>query len=97
MKRMGFSLPLSEVVGSNPASASLGFLGGLLLSEEFPEGWWGSWVSQRATESLPTVIHSKLTDWCSRRNFRQSYEKAHPISTRCHWNANKSRRMCRVC
>ena len=49
---MGFLLPLPEVVGSNPASPSLGFLGGLLLSEEVPEGWWDSWVFQRATESL---------------------------------------------
>jgi len=49
---MGFSLPSSDVVGSNPASPSLGFLGGLLCSKEVPEGWWGSWVSQRATESL---------------------------------------------
>jgi hypothetical protein len=39
-------------VGSNPASPSLGFLRGLLRSEEVPEEWWGSWVSQRATKSL---------------------------------------------
>jgi hypothetical protein len=31
-------LPLL-VVGSNPASLSLGFLGGLLRSEEFPDEW----------------------------------------------------------
>ena len=40
-----------EVVGSNPASPSLVFLGGLLRSEEVPAEWWGSWVSQRAKES----------------------------------------------
>ena len=33
-----------EVAGSNPASPSLGFLGGLLQSEEVPKGWWGSCV-----------------------------------------------------
>ena len=49
---MGFSLPLSEWVGLNPASPSLGFLGVILLFEEVPEGWWGSWVSESATESL---------------------------------------------
>jgi hypothetical protein len=43
--------------GSNPASPSLGFLGGLLLSEEVPEGWWGSWISQRATESLKLIFY----------------------------------------
>lgn len=37
---------------SNPARPSLGFLGGLLLSEEVPEGWWGSWVEQFALQSL---------------------------------------------
>ena len=36
----------------NPASPSLGFLGGLLLSEEVPVGWRGRWVGQFATESL---------------------------------------------
>jgi hypothetical protein len=43
---------LYDVAGSNPASPSLGFLGRLLRSEEVPAEWWGSWVSQRATESL---------------------------------------------
>ena len=38
--------------GSNPASPSLVFLGGLLRSEEVPAEWWGSWVCQRAMESL---------------------------------------------
>jgi hypothetical protein len=52
---MGFSLPLSEVAGSNPASPSLGFLGGLRASEEVPEGRRGSWVGQRATESLQSM------------------------------------------
>ena len=39
-------------MSSNPASPSLGFLGGLLRSEEVPEGWWGSWVGQFAAEAL---------------------------------------------
>jgi hypothetical protein len=43
-------------VGSNPASPSLGFLRGLLRSEEVPEEWWGSWVSKRAKESLPLTV-----------------------------------------
>ena len=30
---------VQEVVGSNPASPSLGFLVGLLLSEDVPAGW----------------------------------------------------------
>ena len=59
----------SEIVGSNPASPSLGFLRGLFLSEEVPEGWWGSCLSEFATESLPTVIHSELTDLDCGRNF----------------------------
>ena len=33
-----------------PASPSLGFLGGLVRFEVVPEGWWGSWVGQVATE-----------------------------------------------
>ena len=41
-----------EAAGSNPAGPSLGFLEGLLRTEEVPEGGWGSWISQRATKSL---------------------------------------------
>jgi len=41
-----------EVVGSNPASPSLGFLGGLVRFEVVSAGWWGSWVCQRAKGSL---------------------------------------------
>jgi hypothetical protein len=51
---MGFLLSLSEVAGSNPASPISRYSGEDVLSEEFPEGWWGRWVFQRATESLPT-------------------------------------------
>jgi len=35
-----------------PPARVLGFLRGLLRSEDVPEEWWGSWVFQRATESL---------------------------------------------
>jgi hypothetical protein len=49
---MGFSFAPYELLGSNPASSSLGFLGGLVWSEELPEEWRGSWVLQKATESL---------------------------------------------
>jgi hypothetical protein len=48
---MGFSLPSSEVAGSNPASPSLGFLRGLLRTEWVPEGWWGGWVGQSTTKN----------------------------------------------
>jgi len=61
--------------GSNPASASLGCLGGLLLSEEVPERWWGSWVGQLATELLPTVIYSVLTDLSCRKKFNKPMKK----------------------
>ena len=37
---------VQEVVGSNPASPSLGFLEGLFLTEEVPEGWWDRGVSK---------------------------------------------------
>jgi len=47
-------------VGSNPASPSLGFFRGLLRSEELPEGWWGSWVGQVATESLRIEVFQWL-------------------------------------
>jgi len=49
---MGFSLPITEVVGSNPASPISRYSGEDVLSEEVPEEWWGSWVGQFATESL---------------------------------------------
>jgi len=35
----------------NPASPISRYSGEVVPSEEFPEGWWGSWVAQRATES----------------------------------------------
>jgi len=37
-----------------PASPSLGFLGGLFLSEEVPEGWWGRLLG------LSDLIENKL-------------------------------------
>jgi len=43
---------LSEVVGSNPASPISRYFGEVVPSEEVPEGERGSWVFQRATESL---------------------------------------------
>jgi hypothetical protein len=49
---MGFSLSLSEVVGSNPASPISRFSRKVVFSEEVPKGWWGSWVGQFATELL---------------------------------------------
>jgi hypothetical protein len=36
----------------NPASPISRFSGKVVPSEEVPEGWWGSWVGQTATESL---------------------------------------------
>ncbi len=38
---------VQEVVGSNPASPISRYSGEAVLSEEVPEGWWGSWVAQR--------------------------------------------------
>jgi len=37
---MGFLLPISEVVGSNPASPISRYSGEIGLSEEIPEEWW---------------------------------------------------------
>ena len=45
---------LKQSWGSNPASPSLGFLGGLFLSEEVPEGWWGRLLG------LSDLIENKL-------------------------------------
>ena len=42
----------SEVVGSNPASPSSRYSEEIVLSEDVPEGCWGSWVGQSTTESL---------------------------------------------
>jgi len=47
---------VQEVVGSNPASPISRFSGETVLFEEVPEGRWGKWVFQRATESLPTSV-----------------------------------------
>jgi hypothetical protein len=43
---------LHDVAGSNPASPISRSSGETLLSEEVPEGLWGRWVGQVATESL---------------------------------------------
>jgi len=47
---------VQEVVGSNPASPISRYSGETVLSEEVPEGWWGSWVPQRAKESQPASV-----------------------------------------
>ena len=44
----------------NPASPSLGFLGGLVRSEEVPEGRWGGWDVRFATKSLLGRCDSSL-------------------------------------
>jgi hypothetical protein len=46
--------------GSNPASPISRYSGVIVPSEEVPEGWWGSWVFQRATESLQTAEGREL-------------------------------------
>jgi hypothetical protein len=43
---------VTTICDSNPASPSSRYSGETVLSEEVPEGCWGSWVFQRATESL---------------------------------------------
>jgi hypothetical protein len=43
---------VTTICDSNPASPSLVFLRGLLLSEEVPEGWSDCQIWQSATESL---------------------------------------------
>jgi hypothetical protein len=60
---MGFSLPLSEVVGSNPASPISRYSGEIVLSEEIPEGWWGSCFFQRANELSSLSFLSSYIDW----------------------------------
>ena len=60
---------------SGKTSPSLGFFRGLLLFEEVPEGWWGSWDGQIAMESLPTVIHWELTKCDYGRNFSHPMKK----------------------
>jgi hypothetical protein len=40
------------VPGSNPGGPISRYSGEVVLSEEVPEGWWGNWVPERATESL---------------------------------------------
>ena len=43
---------LEQFVVRIPPARFLGLLEGFLRIEEVPAGWWGGWVSQRATESL---------------------------------------------
>ena len=57
---MGFLLPPSEVVGSNPASPSLGFFRGLLPSEVVPEiALADAYVQPRTAVGAPALLKDR--------------------------------------
>ena len=48
--------------GSNPASPSLGFLGGLVRSEEVPAGWWVAGLGkERRNRYLPSFFSWQIS------------------------------------
>jgi len=48
---------VTTICDSNPASPISRYSGEIVPSEVVPAGWWGGWVSQRATESLKLIFY----------------------------------------